>query len=136
MTGNENGLRRRLRWLWIVVLSLFAVVAVNAFSSDNGNQHGPIPDEVLGTWTTTESRYADRAFDIQKETLVLFIGDGDSTVHAIEDVEIEDLGGPLLLTVHYSDEEGPNKFAFYYDPVDGGLIRFKNQRHMKWNRSS
>jgi hypothetical protein len=118
------------------VISLFAIAAINAFSSGDGLEHGPIPEEVLGTWTTTESRYADRAFEIRQDTLVIFVGDGDSTVHPIDDVEIEDLGGPLLLTVHYADEGGPNRFAFYYDPVDGGLIRFKNQRHMKWNRGS
>ncbi len=127
---------RRLRWLWIVVVTLLAVVAINAYPFGLKDQHGAIPKEVLGTWSTTESRYADRAFEIRKESLVFYIGEGDSTVHSIEEVEVDDLGGPMLLTVHYADEAGPNQFSFYYDPASGGIIRFKNQRHMKWNRRS
>ena len=133
---NAAELRRVRSWLWIVTVVLLGVIAINAYPFLRPDHHGVIPKEVLGTWITTEPRYADRAFEIRKDSLVFYIGEGDSTVHSIEGVEVDDLGGPMLLTVHYADEAGPNQFSFYYDPASGGIISFKNQRHMKWNRST
>ncbi|MEJ2238289.1 MAG: hypothetical protein P8X82_08340 [Gemmatimonadales bacterium] len=119
--------------LAIVFLVLMALVF---YSSAQSPRRGEIPDEIIGTWYTTASDYADRSFEIRKTSLVFFVSDDEWTVNLIERVETEDLGGGTLFTLHYTDEGGDNEFSFYFDPKRQGVIRFQNQREMEWKRRS
>jgi hypothetical protein len=112
------------------------LVSVNLYGLLRLTRSDVIPAEVLGTWTTSAPNYADRAFEIRSDTLVLHIGASDSTVHEIRHVDIDDLDGPLLLELEYAEDSGSNNFSFYFDPADGGVITFKNQRSMKWRRGT
>jgi len=120
----------------VLTLLLAALIAVNVSGSLKQPERGVTPEEVLGTWTTTDSDYADRAFEIRRNSLVLYTGGSDHTVHLIENVEVDDLDGPILVRIHYSEEGGLNIFSFYYDPAGGGVITFRNQRSMQWRRGT
>ena len=120
--------------LLTVLLLVLASISLYGLVRPSGRVE--VPDVVLGKWTTTAQRYADKSFTVRKDSLVLYVSESDSTVHAIEGVEVEDLGGPLLLTVHYWDVEGLTEFPFYYDTMRGGVVRFKNQRAMEWKRET
>ncbi|UCG84884.1 MAG: hypothetical protein JSW71_13130 [Gemmatimonadota bacterium] len=124
------------RPLWILAAVFAVLVAVNMCSTERSQERGMVPEEVMGTWTTTDPDYADRAFEIRRNSVVFHIGGSDYNVHLIQIVEVDDLDGPMLVTIHYADENGSNIFAFYYDPADGGVITFKNQRDMEWTRET
>ena len=120
----------------LLTLLLVVLASISLYGLVRPSGRGEVPQVVLGRWTTTAQRYADKSFTIRKDSLVLYVSESDSTVHLIEGVEVEDLGGPLLLTVHYWDVEGLTEFPFYYDPMRGGVVRFKNQRAMEWKRQT
>jgi len=120
--------------LLTVLLLVLASISLYGLVRPSGRVE--VPDVVLGKWTTTAQRYADKSFTVRKDSLVLYVSESDSTVYAIEGVEVEDLGGPLLLTVHYWDADGLTEFPFYYDTMRGGVVRFKNQRAMEWKRET
>jgi hypothetical protein len=74
--------------------------------------------------------------DVDHDGSGLYTGESSYTVHLIETVEVDDMDGPLLVTINYAQDGGLNTFSFYYEPADGGVITFKNQRDMKWKRQA
>lgn len=95
------------------------------------------PDELIGTWKTSASKYADRFFTIEQKTIT--IGTGGETVepYTIKKITIKkdsvEIG--MLYTIYYKDEEGVKyQFAFYHSPEKGGVIRLKNQKHIAWTK--
>lgn len=50
-------------------------------------------------------------------------------MHCIWNIEQVREGRRTLYTFYYTTEEGlEEKFAFYYEPANGGVIRLKNQK--------
>ncbi len=91
-----------------------------------------IPDPLVGIWKTTTPNYAGRFFQITKDIVVFSIGDGQTDMHPITNVEfIREEGRSLYTISHLSHEGDEYKFPFYYGPSDDG-IRFKNQQEMVW----
>lgn len=129
--SGSTSLRRPMGLLTIVFLALMALVF---YSSAQSSKRGEIPDEIIGTWYTTASDYANRSFEIRKTSLLFYISEDEWTVNLIDRVETEDIGGGTLFTLHYTDEGGANEFSFYFDPKREGVIRFQNQREMEWKR--
>lgn len=127
---------RSWRTLGILTSVLVLLVLVNLYGLLWSSRSDALPDEVLGMWTTTASNYADRAFEIRTDTLVLHTGGSDSTMRLIQKVELDDLDGRILLTIQYAEDSGSTNFSFYYDRADGGVITFKNQPSMKWRRGT
>jgi hypothetical protein len=111
-------------------------MAIVFYGSARSMNRGSIPDEIVGTWHTTASDYADRSFEIRKTSLVFYVSEDEWTVHLIERIETEDLGGATLFTVYYDDQGGTTEFSFYFDPKRDGIIRFLNQREMEWKRQT
>ena len=92
-----------------------------------------IPDPFVGIWKTTAPNYAGRFFQITKDIVVFSIGDGQTDMHPITNVDLLREEGRSLYIISYLSPEGEEyKFPFYYDPAGGGLIRFKNQQQMVW----
>lgn len=93
----------------------------------------PIPDPFVGIWKTTAPNYAGRFFQITKDIVVFSIGDGQTDMHPITNVEFLREKGRRLYTISYLSAEGAEyEFPFYYDHADDGVIRFKNQQEMVW----
>ena len=95
----------------------------------------PIPDELVGLWTTTAEDYADRAFRITKNTITFHTAADDSTFHLITRVQSRDEGIARLFTVNYEWYEEEYEFAFFYVRIPNRVIRFRNQRNMVWRKS-
>ncbi len=128
----RSGQHRLAGILLVVLLALLAAALYTSLAPDRTTV---LPDEIVGTWRTTDPRYAETILDIGKTSLVFGTVDNSSTSHTIERVEQEDFDLAKLYTVHYRDEGGLNELSFFYVPVDG-LIRFKNQRSLAWRRAS
>ncbi len=96
-----------------------------------------VPTDLIGRWTTTDARYADRAFEITPETFYLGQGDDLFVTYAILQIRvITRKDEPPVHSVEYRDESGDEtSFDFLVSEEDGGTIRFTNQLGMVWRRS-
>jgi hypothetical protein len=99
-----------------------------------------IPPEMLGVWGTSEPKYEGCFFELTKDK-VSFANEAyleSFVIHKISKIEITTPKvEKLLCTVYYKGSEGQEyEFSFYYDPSDGGSIRFKNQITIKWVKAA
>lgn len=90
-----------------------------------------LPAEVLGRWATTETRYADRFFEIQPEILRFGTGDNGSEVYSIRRVDTEPDPRGRLFRVIYLVEGEDMLFVFHYDTATS-TIRLHNQSSIEW----
>jgi hypothetical protein len=93
-----------------------------------------MPDELLGLWTTPAERYADRALEIKKASLVFHTGDGGLTAHPIQQVSKVERDSLVLYEIDYLVDDVVYTLSFYYEPAPVGTIRFENQQEMVWSR--
>ncbi len=93
------------------------------------------PDHLIGVWKTTDTRYADRPFEIRKEEIIFHTGGNNFDTYRIHKIEVESASKKEgnLYVIHYKILEGKvYKFSFYYNPAGNGTIRYKNQPEMVW----
>jgi hypothetical protein len=96
-------------------------------------------DDLIGVWKTSEPKYTDRSFEITKGTITFGIGEGNFEIYSIKKIRMEKIAEEksILYTIYYENSDGDeNIFAFYYTPEKGGIIRFKNQRQIEWEKQS
>lgn len=96
-----------------------------------------VPDELIGTWGTTDERYAGRTFEFTAGSVIFQTGDGpfDFTAHPIQKVSIQQNGAITNYDIEYGTiEAGSFSFTFSYLPHDQGMIRFSNQPEMIWTQ--
>jgi hypothetical protein len=98
-----------------------------------------LPPEMLGVWETSAPKYEGCFFVITKEKIT-FANEahlGDVNINTISKIKITHEEKQPLYTVYYRDRKGQEyEFSFYYDPSDGGSIRFKNQITIKWVKAA
>ncbi len=96
-----------------------------------------VPDELLGVWETSAPKYKDCFLRLTKDTLTFANRDLDNIdVNSISKIEKIHREKGILYTIHYENREGQEyKFPFYYDPLKGGAIRFKNQEGIEWRKA-
>lgn len=94
------------------------------------------PPAILGRWTTTDPRYADRAFEITKETVYIHQGGNNFAAYAVKgfQITVANDDDPVHSVVYVDDAAEEYEFRFYVSSEDGGVIRFTNQREMVWHR--
>lgn len=99
-----------------------------------------LPDQLVGVWKTSNLKYADRYLELTKVTIIFGTGKQSIDVNFISNVEKILQDKAVLYTVYFHRSGGPeDSVSFYYDPKNGGIIRFKNQKHIAWikeNRAS
>ena len=119
----------KLKWIVIPAVILVAVLIFVFFPKKTKD----IPENLIGKWTTSEPRYEDRFFEITKETLVYGLGGDKQDVYFISNLETRLEGNKLLYTLSCKDTNGL-KFtrSFYYESLNGGVIKFKNQKNIEW----
>ena len=80
-----------------------------------------IPEELLGTWKTSEPKYADTFIELMRDSIIFGLAEGPPKVHPVLAVEKSRENGNLLYTILYLDEERERyKFSFYYYPAGRG----------------
>ena len=95
------------------------------------------PNELLGVWKTSAPQYADRFIKIEKDNITFGTGEKNFEIYSIKKIYIKKVPkeSNILYTIHYKNREGVwYKVAFYYSPVNGGLITLKNQRQIVWEK--
>ena len=121
----------KLKWIVFVALILIGASIFVFYSGKNMD----IPEDLIGKWTTSESRYQDRFFEITKETLAYGLGGDKEDVYLISSMKESLEGNNILYTINYKNTDGL-KFtqSFYYHPENGGSIQLKHQEHIKWTK--
>jgi hypothetical protein len=94
-----------------------------------------IPEELLGTWKTSDPKYADTYLELKRDTIVFGLAEGPPKVHSVLAVEKSREKGNLLYGIEYQGEERESyKFSFYYDASGGGTLQWKNQPGIAWTK--
>ncbi|NIM18923.1 MAG: hypothetical protein GTO42_02710 [Candidatus Latescibacteria bacterium] len=115
------------------ILILFAVY-VMSFGVDL-ERSKTAPQNVIGTWRTEAPKYADRYFEITENRIIFGTGGASFDSQKIRYVESITQGVTSYHAIYYGNlGENEYRFEFYYDPRDGGVIRFKNQIPIRWQR--
>ena len=94
------------------------------------------PTEILGRWTTTDPRYADRAFEITEERVYLHQGGDEFALYAVLGfrITVSEDDAPIYSVVYRDDAAEEYSFRFYLSHEGGDAIRFTNQQEMVWSR--
>ncbi len=93
-----------------------------------------VPKELVGEWHTTDPRYADRTFGLDNVCVTFTTGGGSVSTGFIKEVKQVPEGSRILYTISYTLDDAPNVVSFYYDPIRGKVIRFKNQEKIVWTK--
>jgi hypothetical protein len=89
----------------------------------------PLPEEMVGTWSTHNERYSARQLGFTPDQVVLGVGDGESHRHVIEAVYRKQQDGKTLYTVAYRTSYGKDRLVVYRK---GDGIVLKNQPGVVW----
>ena len=112
--------------------SVIAVTLLLALAGCGPESSRTVPDDLIGVWKTSDPKYADRPFQLTRDTITFWTGGGESYTRAVVRVTKVREDGNVLYTVFYVDPADAGRFefrfAFYYD----GSIRWKNRQDMAW----
>lgn len=94
-----------------------------------------LPDELHGVWTTSDPRYAGRFFWLNSDFIVFKTGQDSVSTHRIIKILKAPNNEGVLYTLAYANQDGKELWlSFVYDVLNGGVIRFKNQNDVLWNK--
>lgn len=96
-----------------------------------------VPDNLVGIWKTTESRYADRSFEFTHSAIIFGIGEGEFERYTIDYLKMKRTrdGKSTIYTIFYHDQEGEEYIlTFYYYPEKNGVIKVKYQENTVWTK--
>ena len=93
-----------------------------------------VPDHLIGHWKTSDSEYADRSFEITKDSVIIRAGQKTLSNRLISNIETTS-GKNINFNTFYLNQEGEEyKFSFYYDSKNNGEIRLKNPVNIEWTK--
>lgn len=118
---------------------LLALAMFAAIFGSQCEKSKTVPGELIGVWRTSAPKYADCYLELT-EDLIIFANEAHldkKDVNRISGIKRTDRGKEVLYTfsyeVYFEGKKGQEcKLSFYYEPSEGGAIRFKNQPKMKW----
>ena len=114
----------------VTAMALLAILAACQAQKEN-----PVPDHLLGVWTTSAPRYADRYIEIRNDIIIFGTGGETFELHALMDITETREGESIVYTITHLNHYGQRyRLAFYYDPSTNGIIRFRNQREVAWKK--
>ena len=94
-----------------------------------------LPGKLYGEWVTTNPKYANRFFELEKRLITIGIDENDFDLYSISKIEKTDLKKGSLYTVTYRESLNSElTFSFYYDPSNGDVVRLKNQKNIEWKK--
>ena len=116
----------------LVFILLLMLLSVVYFSLGIKHQ---IPEAVYGKWVTNHAQYKDRFFMLTNENVIFGVGDGNETAYYLNSIEKHIEKGQIFYTVIFEDDAGDSyQQSFYFDENSPGIIRFKNQKEIKWHK--
>ena len=92
-----------------------------------------LPEDLMGTYVTSDVRYANRHFRLTPSQITLGIGDGRRERHTIQAVYREFEDGRALYEVVYLTSYGRDKLLFYHDAGNRQIV-LKNRPGIGWTK--
>ena len=115
--------------LAVISLGLFLALTGCRFFHQN-----ELPAELYGVWRTTAPGYEDRFLQLKKGFVIFGVGNEKAVAQHIQKVEALQVGPETLYTISSEEVGGEaSVLSFYYNPADGGSIRFRNQE-LLWKK--
>jgi hypothetical protein len=96
-----------------------------------------LPTELEGVWMSPAPRYKNDTLELSKEFIVFTSGNSQDFVNVNFIVKVEEKPGKdhIFYIIHYENiDEQRYKFAFYYYPSSGGVMRLKNRKDIEWRK--
>jgi hypothetical protein len=108
-----------------------------AFSVISGcSRNDALPEYLIGTWKTSDPKYADRYLKFSEDFVMFGTGEGKEESYYIQEIRTEQDEGGLLYTIHYEDQEKEEwTLTFVYHPDSGGTIKLKNSDDI-WEKTT
>jgi hypothetical protein len=124
--GSKEMTPRRI----VAAMALLATLAACQAQKENS-----VPDHLLGVWSTSAPRYADRYIEIRNDMIIFGTGGDAFELHVLAELNEAREGEAILYTISHLNHFGqPYTLSFYYEPTSDGIIRFKNQREIAWTK--
>lgn len=118
---------------WWMLLPVFLVLAVVLLVNRPGKTHAPVPDGVLGTWTTAFWLYEHQTLEIKPDTIVATLDETDEGRFPITKVETSDAGRELAVKITYQDAHGDEKVIdLLADKDPTTALRFRAHTGLVW----
>ena len=96
-----------------------------------------LPPELEGVWISPAPRYKNDTLELSKKFIVFTSGDSQDFVNVNFIVKVEEKPEMkhIFYIIHYENiDEQRYKFAFYYYPSRGGVMRLKNRKDIEWRK--
>lgn len=113
----------------------FGMLVVLLFGC-HASENKKIPDELLGEWITSESRYADCVLKFIDGMIIFRNGPDNQSVNYIVNIKKVFDGQSILYTIFYEDSRGLRyKFPVFFGFENKReVLRFRNQKHIAWTK--
>jgi hypothetical protein len=115
---------------------LFVVLSILLIAFTHGcGRIAAVPDELVGTWKTTDLKYKDTFFELTKEKIIFRTLKGDLNASTIKRIKVKKVPDTeeTLYRIIYVDLEGMEaQFSIYFNPRNSGEIRLQNQPEITW----
>lgn len=116
---------------------MIAVAVITAFVVFKPKRNSALPAPLAGVWTTANPRYAGRSLELTRGTVAFGTGEQTVQVYFISDIKKTREDDGMLYEIHCHRKEGPDEKIFLvHTPQNGGQLRFKNQRHIVWEKNA
>lgn len=113
---------------------LLCLAILLPFTGCQSEKNTPVPDNLVGVWTTSAAKYANRFFEITKQSVRFGTGE-NIDIYPIAKIEISSIGNRSFYVISLRTPEGnPHRLAFHYDPHGEGTIQLENQNEIIWTK--
>jgi hypothetical protein len=92
----------------------------------------PVPEGLIGTWSTTVGRYAGRSFELSPTTLHLDLG-GQSAVYPIAEVRSREIEKTVVYIIRYRHEQDVLELGLMVDA--DSAVRLRNLPEVDWRKA-
>jgi helix-turn-helix protein len=127
--------QRKGRKMKLKRIVIGAIILIGAFLfSSCSEKNRDVPESLMGKWTTSATGYQDYYFELAKKTITYGHNRGEQDVFPISSFEKKQEGKDVVYTIKYKNTDVKLARSFYYDPGNGGTIKFEHQEHIKWHK--
>ena len=115
-------------------LFLASAIVIIALFSCHERVPVTIPEELVGKWKTSAPAYAERFFELGKDSISFGTGEGQTELYFIKGMEKINEKGRTLFTLYYENVEGEEYEISFYHSKTEGVVRLKYQKGLAWRK--
>jgi hypothetical protein len=120
--------------LWLMLLAAFLVTILPGLLRSGNDASNVRVDPLLGTWTTADPRYSDRALTIRPGEITLGLGGGQEATYPIRQVGGEQHPTEFEYAITYG---GPGEdLTMRLFLTEDGSLRLNNPPEVRWTLAS